>query len=180
MSVTRAQEWAIRVRVLPADPASSACPGGPGRLGWKPPVNLQGSQHSLEQRRGKDSEARGEEAQLLLHRLPGRDLGESAQLLRHALGDLQLETEVLFLGFIFRAHFLPCLCPRNPHPPSTPASMCSLGKLLQFTWYHIAVPWKEHHGCHLVFRGKRKPSACRWRELLRSWSNADQTGTPRS
>lgn len=145
----RAQEWAIRTWVLPADPASSACPGGPGRLGWKAPVKLQGSPHSLGRRRGRGSDARGEEAQVLLHRLPGRGLGESAQLLSHASGDLQLETEVLFLGFIFRAHFLPCLCPKNPRPPSTPASMRSLGKLLQFTWYHTAVPWKEHHGCHL-------------------------------
>lgn len=41
----------------------------------------------------------------LLHCLPGRDLGESAQLWGHTLGDLQLETEVLFLGFILEHIF---------------------------------------------------------------------------
>lgn len=90
-----------------------------------------------------------EEAQLPPHCLSGRDLGESAQLPSHALGDLQLETEALFLGFIFRAHFLSCLCPRNPGPPGSAAFMRSLGKFLQFTRYHITALWKEHQGCRL-------------------------------
>lgn len=70
-------------------------------------------------------------------------------------GDLQVENQVAYLGFIFRTHFLLFLCPSNPNPPGTTAFKCSLGKFLQFAQYRVTVPRKEHHGFCLKVTFKR-------------------------
>lgn len=149
--MTRAQEWAIHAWVLPADPASSARPGGPGRLGWKRPANLQGSQHSLRRRRGRDSDAhrRGSSASSSTA-FPGETLEN-----QHSSRATLWGTSSWKLRFSFWLYFQSTFSPVSlskeppPPPPRIPASKRSLGKLLQLTRLHRAAPWKEHCGCRL-------------------------------